>query len=82
MLPDDRVAVILISPLGTGPEQLIAETFSPGGVVLGPYLSWTPDNRSLIVAGKEEAREPPSLFLLSTIGMVTVARRRDEFGVE
>ncbi len=63
--PGGRVAVILISPLGTGPEQILTETFFCP-VVTNPLIAWSPDSYSLVIVGKDKPDErSAALFLLS-----------------
>ncbi len=60
-LPGDRVAIILIPPLG-GPERKLAEFPSHGR---GMGLSWSPDGKWLAVVGDIERKGPDRIYLLS-----------------
>ncbi|HVH85701.1 MAG TPA: hypothetical protein VM912_03200, partial [Terriglobales bacterium] len=56
--------VILIPALG-GPERNLTEVLiSEAAWLPPPYLSWTPDSRSLVLANKPRADGPTALFLL------------------
>ncbi len=64
-LPGNRMAVILIPPLG-GREQLLTETFFSGQTaVRHSYLAWSSGSRSPVISGKETLDQPTSLYLFS-----------------
>lgn len=58
-----RYGVILIPALG-GPERNLSEILISEMGLSGPYLSWTPDSRSLVLAHQPRADLPAALFLL------------------
>jgi len=59
-----RYKVILIPALG-GPERNLTEVLiSEMGWLPSPFLSWTPDSRSIVVTDKVQAGRPAALFLL------------------
>jgi eukaryotic-like serine/threonine-protein kinase len=58
-LSDGKVAIVLVSPLGTGPERILTET-SSYMPPWNPRPAWLLDSRSLVIA------EPRGLLLLST----------------
>jgi eukaryotic-like serine/threonine-protein kinase len=55
--------VVVIPALG-GPERNLTEVLISEMGLSGPYLSWTPDSRSLVVAHQTRADLPAALFLL------------------
>jgi Tol biopolymer transport system component len=66
-LPNGNPAVLLVPALG-GPERNIGEVYprGPGSeFMLGPYLSWSQDGKSLVVCDRRSTKEPLSLYLLS-----------------
>ncbi len=65
-IPEGRVAVILISPLGTGPEQILTETFFCPAAT-SPLIAWSPDSYSLVIVGKDKPDERSSALLLLSI---------------
>ena len=58
-----RYQVTLIPALG-GPERSLGEILISEMWLSGPYLSWTPDSRSLVFAHQPRSDEPAALFLL------------------
>ena len=58
-LPDNRAAVMLISPLG-GAEKKLAESSD-----FHSKPAWSPDGKWLVIADKSSPAEPDALFLLS-----------------
>jgi len=65
-LSEDKTAVLLVPSIG-GSERTLAETADPLSVnnLPPPYLTWSPDGSSLVIADKDSAYEPFSLYLLS-----------------
>jgi eukaryotic-like serine/threonine-protein kinase len=64
-LSREKSAVLLIPALG-GPERKIAEVFNPGWVDLpAPFLTWSPDGKSLVMSDRDSLTGPFALFLLS-----------------
>ena len=60
-----RVAVLL-KPQRGGPEQKVTEIYLLTRLALtGPYLTWTPDGKNLIVVGAEDNRVRAGLLLLA-----------------
>ena len=58
-LPENRAAVMLISPLG-GAERKLAESSD-----FHSKPAWSPDGKWLVIADKSSPAEPDALFLLS-----------------
>jgi serine/threonine protein kinase/Tol biopolymer transport system component len=64
-LPESKVAVVLISPLG-GPERILTDLyFNDYAGVEGPGLAWSPDSHWLAMVGNDKPDEPVRLFLYS-----------------
>ena len=64
-LPENKVAVVLISPLG-GPERILTEMdFKESIGIEGPLLAWSPDSRWLAMVGNDKPSEGLRLFLYS-----------------
>src|SRR5215469_16914152 len=61
-LSREKAAVLVTTALG-GAERKIAEIYTPE--LPGPYLTWWPDNNSLVVSAVGEGQEPAALFRLS-----------------
>jgi eukaryotic-like serine/threonine-protein kinase len=62
-LGSGHFTVMLIPALG-GPERRLTEIFIPDMEWMpGPYLSWTPDSRSLVLPDRTAADKPVALFL-------------------
>jgi len=60
-----QFAILLIPALG-GQERKLGEVSIPETSWSGsPYISWTPDSRSLVVTDHSSAERPTALFLLS-----------------
>ena len=60
-----RFAVLVIPALG-GPERQLTEVSIPGIISMpGPYLSWTPDSRSLAFPDRPTPDKPTAIFLSS-----------------
>lgn len=55
--------LVIIPALG-GPERSLSEILISAMWLSGPYLSWTPDSRSLVFAHQPRADAPAALFLL------------------
>jgi len=55
--------VVVIPALG-GPERSLSEILISVMWLSGPYLSWTPDSRSLVFAHQPRPELPAALFLL------------------
>ena len=62
-LSREKAAVLVTTALG-GAERKITEVHT-SDVLPGPYLTWSPDNNSLVVSAIGEGREPAALFRLS-----------------
>jgi Tol biopolymer transport system component len=61
----NRFAVLLMPALG-GQERKLGEVSIPETSWNGPpYISWTPDSQSLVVADRSSMERPTALFLLS-----------------
>ena len=75
VLPADKAAVVLISPLG-GPERILAETYLNQNDFDGPYLAWSPESRWLAMAG---ADKPGGVMALLLYSVETGEKRRLTF---
>ena len=66
-LPPSKIQVLLIPQRG-GPEEVLTEFFGRASAVavLGAPLTWTPDAEWLVTEGRNDERQPRSLFLVST----------------
>jgi serine/threonine protein kinase len=57
---------LMLMPALGGQERKLAEVSIPEtGGFYSPYLAWTPDSQSLIIADQESAGRPTALFLVS-----------------
>jgi serine/threonine protein kinase len=64
-LSSGRFAVFLIPPLG-GSERQLTEISIPEFIWMpGPYLSWSPDSRSLAIPDRPTPDRPTAIFLFS-----------------
>jgi Tol biopolymer transport system component/tRNA A-37 threonylcarbamoyl transferase component Bud32 len=61
-LSREKAAVLVITALG-GAERKVTEIHTP--LLPGPYLTWSPDNNSLVVSAIGEGQEPAALFRFS-----------------
>ena len=63
-MPGGKVAVFLISPIG-GQERILTETLLPSMWVRSPFLAWTRDSHSLVIAARDMMGKETNLFLFS-----------------
>jgi len=63
-LPENRVAVLLVPPLG-GPDRKIAEFYSQARIRTLASLCWTSDSNSLIVSAAQGPSDANRLLLVS-----------------
>jgi Tol biopolymer transport system component/predicted Ser/Thr protein kinase len=69
-LPNEKFAAVVVPQRG-GPERVVGEFAWPPTLVItrgfSPVasLAWTPDSKSLVVAGRDDSKEPFGLFLVS-----------------
>ena len=66
-LPPAKIQVLLMPQRG-GPEEVLTEFFgrASAAAVLGARLTWTPGGEWLVTEGRNDERQPSSLFLVST----------------
>jgi len=59
-----EIAVMTVPPLG-GPERKLAQFFVPPFFSYLPGLCWTPDSKSIVVGGAEQANQSIRLYAIS-----------------